>query len=792
MSEGPQVRVSARSLESLEFPEVLALVGALASTDVGRRHVLSLQPVCGERLEFRRAALIELEAVLGEGLLVETLDEPVLELLEELAASRPELSGRKLVRWSRVLTTARAAFDAIGEEHPCLYRIVGELPNLSWLGERIARTLDLRGEVRDDASPALAKLRRKIGRLRKATYEQLQGVLGEQAEAFSQDTIPFHNGRLMLMLRTGDRGRVDGFVHGSSASGRSLYFEPLAAVQGNNDLQQAVAAEEAERRRLLRELIDQLLAAREDVEANIVAMARLDALQAGWRFGETIDGRMVEISDGDLVLEDARHPLLTPQTRQLRDTVLGRPGHAGDVTPLDLALTGEDRVLLITGPNAGGKTVALKTCGLVVLLTLCGLPAPVAAGSRVPLVTSLVGVVGDEQDLMQDRSTFSGRLERLREAWLTAGPDSLVLLDELGSGTDPEEGAALSVALLERLVETATCSVLTTHLLAVASAAADTPGAVGASMEFDRATNSPTYRLIPGPPGGSEAIALARQLELPAEWLTRAEALVGEEHGQLRRLLAEVDATRADLEVERDALRRLRQQVAVERQSLAAERKTLEEERRKLGVKMKHELEAFRRRVRERMDDEVGHALREVARGRKRDVAVGAVRRLFDEAPESLTVGEAWEGAIDVGDRVRHVEYSWTGTVESLEGDRASVSVQGKRMQCTAAQLRPVAEPGGQPPRRPRVALIASDEHVPREIDLIGERVEAALTQLDRYLDRALLVPHVEVRVVHGHGTGRLRQGVREFLAGHAAVADLRAGRSHEGGEGVTVVRLAS
>ena len=787
------VAVSPSSLESLELPEVLSLVAALASTDVGRSRLAALEPVAGERLKERRAALREMTDLLAEGTVVERLEEDVAGLLSELAGPRPELGGKKLLRWRTVLETAKAAMGRVGETEPTLSILLGECDDLGWLIDRIAATIDPRGEVRDDASPALARLRKRIGRARRKAYADLGEVLGENAASFSEDTTPLHNGRLVLMLRAGERGRMDGLVHGRSSTGRSLYFEPMAAVDSNNALQEAIAEEEVERRRLLRELAEALLGALDEIEASIEILGRLDTLQAAWRFGELVDGRLVELSDGDLVLLEARHPLLTPETRELREEVFGHEGHAGGVTPLDLELTGVDCSLVITGPNAGGKTVALKTVGLAVLLTLCGLPVPIAPGSRVPPFGAIVGVVGDEQDLMQDRSTFSGRLLRLREAWRSAGESTLVLLDELGSGTDPEEGSALSIALLERLVSTRTRAIVTTHLVALAAAATEIDGAVCASMEFDRETRAPTFRLQVGPPGGSEAIALARQLDLPGEWLDRAESLVGEEHGKLQRLLAEIETLRGELGEETRSLARLRQQVKAERQAATDERTALESERHQLARRTRRDLDAFRRRVRERMDEEMARLRDEIEVGRKRGSTAAAVGRVFEESapPEILQQVEVdpEAAAPAVGDRVGHVEYSWEGTLEGIEGERATVAVAGKRMQTRIDRLRRLDEPS-EPPRAPRAKVDVSAPEVSRELDLIGSRVDEALDRVDRYLDQALLVPHREVRLIHGHGSGRLRKAVRRFLDGHAAVESSRPGGDREGGDGATVVRL--
>lgn len=782
------------SLEALQFSEVLSLVAALAATDIGRKRVAALQPVLGDALSVRRKQLEEFESAAQEDPIVQHLEEPVEEMLVELEGQRPDLGGRKLLEWARVLAAARVAVERVdrSETAETLQELTLDLPDLGHLERRILDTLDERGDVRDDATPGLSRLRKRIASARRKAYGALNEALRSHGDAFSEETIPLHNGRLVLMLRAGERGRVDGLVHGSSGTGRSVYFEPMSVVEGNNALQEAVAEEEIERRRILRELGDSLLEERASVRRWMEMMARLDALQAAWRFGKMVEGRLAELSDTGLELHQARHPLLTPQTSELRERVFGDRGHRGDVTPLDLALEGEARVLVVTGPNAGGKTVSLKTVGLLVLLTLCGLPVPAAAGSRIPEVSHLVAVVGDEQDLMRDRSTFSGRLLRLQEAWEAAGPDALVLVDELGSGTDPEEGTALAVALVERLASEGATALITTHLVGLASVALELDHTDCAAMEFDRDSGRPTFRLLPGPPGGSEAIALARLLGLPDAWLERAESLVSEEHGQLTRLLAEVEATRAELEEETLNARKLRNEASVERQAAAAEREALQQEKRRLATRVRREVEDFRSRVRKRVDAEIAQAREELEAGRRRGLAGEAVDRLFTEAPSVELEAEGAPAELEVGISVRHADQGWEGTLEKLSGDSAEVSVHGKRVRCSVGKLRPAGSGGVAKKQRPRVQVSHGDHEVATELNLVGRRVEPALEEMDRYLDHALLVPKSEVRIVHGHGSGRLRRAVREHLQEHPAVASIRAGRANEGGDGATVVRLRS
>jgi len=790
MSESPAI--SLRSLEAIEFPQTLALIAALASTDLGRESVLTSRPVSGEQLEKRRKRLKDTKILAATEGLVPALEEPLAPLVAELGRPRPEIDGKALLTWARVLEVSGRIVARMGtteglEQLPVEF---GDLVDFDGLVRRIRKTVDDRGEVRDDASPRLGKLRRQVNRQRQAAYSGLRAVLEERREKFSEDTVPLHNGRLVVMLKSSDRGRVEGLVHGSSSSGRSLYFEPLAVVESNNALQEAIGEEGAERRRLLAELRELLLSEADALRAHLDLIARIDTLQAAWRFGELCEGRLAELSDGELVLVGARHPLLDPLTSELRRTALGGVGHEGGVTPLDLELGDDERVLVVTGPNAGGKTVALKTVGLLVALNQTGLPIPAAAGSRLPLVDALVAVVGDEQDLMRDRSTFSGRLLRLKEAWNAASPSSLVLLDELGSGTDPQEGAALAQALLERLADRRSRGLVTTHLLELASAALDLEGAFCAAMEFDRESGRPTYRMIAGPPGASEAIALARQLDLPEAWLTRASALVGPEHRTLSQMLAEVDVLRAGLESERSDLARERRVIERERDAVMAEGQALAAARRDLAKLQKRELAEFRQKVRSRLQTEIEQLRHELESGRRRGLAKEGVDRLFADAPE-IELEEEESPAVTLGGQVRHRDYGWEGVVESVDGESAEVIVVGKRVRCDLASLTGIAEPLDSSGRT-RVEVRHEDRVVDQELKLLGRRVDEALGEIDGYLDRAVLAGRAEVRLVHGHGSGRLRKAVREFLQQHPLVDAFRPGDRREGGDGATVVTLRS
>jgi len=805
---------------ALELPSLLAVISRLAASDLGRERVLALSPFTEEAgLRAHRTRFEEASRLVGERSLVPEFDAPLGGLLQRLTTGRPPLEGIDVVRLADLGKASHAAVVRIREAAPpcpALQALATGLPDIDPLLRRIERTLDRRGEVREDASPKLAALRGQIRRVRDQLYRDLGGFVSEHREELSEETIPMRGGRLVVVLQAGSRGRSQGLVHGRSATGKSFYFEPLGVVETNNTLQQSVEDEEAERIRILNELLAQARAALPALHAHSDFLADLDLLQAAVRFGERCDGHLPEIGPRhELRLVAARHPLLDPGLADLRAEALGQAGHLGSIVPLHAELTAGRRILVITGPNAGGKTVALKTVGILTLAARCGLPIPAAAGSRVPFVTELVATVGDEQDLLADRSTFSGRLLRLKEAWEAAGPDSMMLLDELGSGTDPEEGAALSIALLEGLVEKGSLAVITTHLTQLAAAALETGGASCAAMEFDPQTGRPTFRLVPGPPGGSEALALARRLGLPAAWLDRAEARLGSEHRDLRRLLVEVERVRQELAETRDRLEIEASDAEKLRRRLAEERSALEEERKTVGKRLKAELDTFRRETTERLRGEVERLRERFEGGRRRGLEGEAVEELFAAAPVFVEAGTEASGPLVVGAPVRHLGLGWQGVLERLEASRAEVMVKGKRVRCRPEELGPVstavlsaeAREERKAERRaaehnPRVAGARRDGNqpsgsdldesvsVPPEINLIGQRIEPALEELDVYLDRALLAARREVRIIHGHGSGKLRQAVREHLRGHRGVAGLREGAPNEGGNGATVVSL--
>ncbi|REJ99559.1 MAG: hypothetical protein DWQ36_24810 [Acidobacteria bacterium] len=773
--------------------------------------------------------------------------DPLHPLRRGLSRGASALDGPLLVQLALVARAVRVAvrrLRATPEPAPALEELLAHWPqddgSIASFSETVLRQLDERGEVRDDATPRLRALGQRAQQARRSLYRQFEAYVEAHREDLAEDTLTAREGRLTALLPAGGRGRLQGLHHGRSSTGRSFYFEPLELVDANNEAQEARSEEAAERVRILSELAQTAWQLRHPLRASRELWGTLDELQAIERFRRAVRGCWIESWQAPseevptaVELVQARHPLLDPALRAMRERSLGERGHEGEVVPLDLRLR-EARVAVVTGPNAGGKTVALKTVGLLSLLHTLGLPVPCEPSSRLPRFRRIVAVVGDEQDMLRDHSTFSARLLRLRQAWEAAEPGSLVLLDEIGSGTSPNEGVALSEPLLERLVERGACAILTTHLVELAARAHEMPGALCAGMEFDPVAQQPRFRLQIGPPSGSQAISLARRLGLPPEWLAAAEERLGDEYRTLIALIAEVESQRdaARCEAERAATLRsdqekLNQRLAEREEEVRAQarslRSSLDQRMRELREESRSRLEREVEQLQRRLDEEIERSARGASKrgpvaGRS---AIGsAVERVVgpvaEELSRQLAVGtpdpETSSAApIEVGGTVRHRALGWRGTLESLQGSDAVVSAGGKKLRCKLEEL--VGETPASAARRvggstaegrfvagPRrtggaagsAATVDLGGQVPSELHLIGQRVEPALERLDEYLDRALLAGHDSVRVVHGHGSGRLREAVRRHLAQHPLALEHGPAAAQEGGNGATRVVLRS
>ncbi|HTR03813.1 MAG TPA: Smr/MutS family protein, partial [Thermoanaerobaculia bacterium] len=523
-------------------------------------------------------------------------------------------------------------------------------------------------------------------------------------------------------------------------------------------------------------------------------------------FGETGEGRLPEISDdGAWTLRGARHPLLDARFEKLRRRALDDAREGSAAVPLDVELPPDRRLLVVSGPNAGGKTVVLKTAGLFSMLAQCGIPIPAAAGTRLPVFRAIRTEIGDAQAILADRSTFSSSMERLARILAEAGPGTLALLDEIGGATDPEEGSAIARAYLEALVDRGGRVLATTHLSAIKTFAASRPDALCAAMEFDDATGRPNYRLHAGLAGRSHALSVARDRGLPESLIERATAILGE--AWKRRERAETEAEQA-LERLREGERRLSEQRALaarESERLEGERRQLADERARMLAQGLAGFERAEAELKRRVEKEL-----EGARSASARLAQASAARLVEGASQAAGIEpvvaaareaeEAIARTVEPGSRARVRGLGAEGLVVSFDGDWAQMEIGSKRLRVRRGEL----EPAGAVNRKPgtgnrRDGASGSRFPIPdsrdstgptAEVNVIGQRVDEAIDAVEKALDQALVSGASNLRVIHGHGTGRLRDGLREHFRGNASVASMRPGGKNEGGNGATILEL--
>jgi len=657
------------------------------------------------------------------------------------------------------------------------------LVELPALVEAIEHAINDRAEVVDTASDELARLRRELETQRARLLEKLQRILqsATNTKFIQEPIITERDGRYVIPIRAEAKGKIPGIVHDTSASGATLFIEPLAVVEMGNRVRELERAEAREVERILRELTARVAADAEAIDTNVAILAEIDLAFARAKYAMEINGVQPEMKDSDTVLEllDARHPLLDPQT----------------VVPISLHLGDEFSILVITGPNTGGKTVTLKTVGLLALMAQSGLHIPARAGSRLPIFSGIYADIGDEQSIEQSLSTFSAHLKNIIEILQQADARSLVLLDELGAGTDPVEGAALARAILMHLLKRRIPALVATHYAELKAFAYSTPGVQNASVEFDVETLAPTYHLTIGLPGQSNALAIAERLGLDAEILAEARRALTRSDVELETMLAEIKRTQQEIASERAhaelARREAEQRAAEARRQLAEIQATRAEILQRAHAEAQAEIQLAREELnRLRQEWRAAPLTRE-----KIEHAQAQLDALAEHlpapaphvAPPPRVILEP--GEIRVGDRVWLARLGQIGEVLALEEEDAEVQVGNFRVRVKRAELgERVITP------TPRVeseqVTLPPVESPGMEISLRGMRAEDALDVLEKYLDRAYRAGLPYVRVIHGKGTGTLRKLARDLLRVHPLVAAIRQAEAHEGGDGVTIVEM--
>jgi DNA mismatch repair protein MutS2 len=790
-------------LELLELPAVLARLAGAAASVPGAALAAALLPSADEGVvRLRQQQTTEAIALLDEAAEPDLGGAAHVTEAAELAARGGTLDTRTLTQVERTIRAGVAARRALAgrDDLPALAELVAGIDlSLVSISDEIARTVEEDGsDLRDSASPALRRLRRELREGRGRLAERLRKIARDPAlsEHLQDDFVTERAGRPVLALKASARGRVPGIVHDSSGSGQTLFVEPLAAVEDSNRVREAEVAERDEVARILRNLSSLVASQAEELTTMVAATAELDLVLArgtvsrGWR------GALVTESH-NVVVRGARHPLL----------------EGASAVPIDLEL-GPLRALVISGPNTGGKTVALKTLGLAAVLHQCGLRPP-ADEAALPVFDEILADIGDEQSIAMSLSTFSAHVRNIVAILERATARSLVLLDELAAGTDPVEGAALAQAVLGRLATQARLTVVTSHFAELKEWAGAAGGATNAATALDPETNEPLYSVALGRPGTSHALQTAERLGLLSEIVEAARKSIAPERLLVTELVGEAEAaareTRARLAAaaaeQREAAAarlaadraetELRNEIQAVRSSAAAERqRALAQAEAELGD-VRAELESLRAEIREarRLERQRGRAASPAAREkeRQRDRRLGAAAERAASAQRSLSRLDepvVPTAPLAAGDPVVADELGVRGTIAEIAGDEATVLGRGGlRIRVPVTRLRPDPDAtGDRGPPTPAVTVRAMVQNdLPDEIDLRGRTAQEAREAVRELVDAAALAGRHEVRVIHGRGTGAVRKAVREELTRHQLVES----QESDSANGATIVHLA-
>jgi len=791
-----------KALETLEYHKIINHLVDFADFSASADLARQLRPAAIlEEVNSRQAATREARHILSLDVDVSFQNAQDIRPLIGLARREGVLEPVNFLAIKNTLIVSRSmrrVLDNMAQETPGLSSLAEGLPVGLGLVDQITKTISDRAEVLDSASAKLSEIRREM----KITYERMMARMQRfisdpgTARMLQDPMITQRNGRNVLPLRAEFKGRIKAVIHDQSASGATLFIEPLAVVEWNNRYRELELAERDEIRRILAELSQQVARYSDVLKTMVEVMASLDLAFMCARYAEEIDAaepilvpfRAVEGKHpgSTIRLFKARHPLLDPQ----------------DVVPIDVDLDDQTYALVITGPNTGGKTVTLKAIGLLVLMAQAGLHIPASSGSTLSVFEDVFADIGDEQSIEQSLSTFSGHVTNIVGILKKSTPRALVLLDELGAGTDPQEGSALARAVLTHLLEHSITSMIATHYPELKAYAHNTQGVSNASVEFDLKTLLPTYHLTIGLPGRSNALAIAERLGLPGSIITAARAEIDPTDLRAEDLLDEIHRqrdlarqSREEVETAQREAEAIRNELAVRLDKIEDERFALLEETRQEAesqlTALREELEPLRRQLaRARQPLEVVDQVEETVETLEEEVSQPIIRKTPKKPVRKP------KGPLRLGEKVHLRSIDQEGVVTSIGEDEIEAQIGMLRVR---ARLSDVARKGeteeeAQPkkpkPHNGKITLPPSHESPGMEVDLRGQRVDEGLDALDRYLEKAYLAGLPFVRIIHGKGTGRLRDSVRSALGSNPYVARFESGGNTEGGEGVTVAHI--
>lgn len=777
------MQTSWKILTSFEYDRILELLAALCVCPATKEKAQSLLPLSKEEVPRYLEGIRELQELLrfdGDIPFGEFPDiRPVLKILGIAGSCLSLEEARRAHRFLLMCHDIRCFVEErkLTSKYPLLSSLYfRNILDPSKVLEYLAKVFAKDGQILDTASDRLWSIRRRQKDIRGKIEDVLHRMVQDAkiVRYLQEPLYTIRKGRYVLPVKSQFRGMVKGLIIDYSASGSTLFVEPWSVAELSGELEALATLEEEEIVRILSSVTERLRPLRENLQETFASLVELDLARAKVKLGEKWQGNLPRVGGDTLVIRNGRHPLLGERA-----------------VPFDLEIQSNRRIVLVSGPNGGGKTVLIKALALLVVLTFCGIPAPLSGDSSVPLYEHLFVDVGDHQDLGNSLSTFTSRMVFLRDALEGAGPSSLFLIDELGAGTDPSEGAALGMAILEYLKKQGATCVATTHLPALREYALRCPDILPASLSFDPETLQPTYRLVVGCVEGSYGITIAARIGIPGEIIERALSFLRKEEVELNELLVALSQEKVRFEELRRNLEQELAKVVREREEIGLLKKALESERRRLKRTLREELETY---LREK-EKEIAHLVGELRKAQKLDAKTyRELRAALAEGQKrlaSLQDEPEPEEEFHEGDVV-FVDPLGCGVVLAVDAKKKEilVAVGDRKVRVTPDRLRRSenAPPQSAPPVQTFSFL--PKERISNEVTIRALRAEEALLVLEKYLDRAILAGFKTVYIIHGKGEGKLRQVTHEFLRNHPHVQDFRLGRPEEGGLGVTVVTL--
>ena len=770
-----------RTYKALEFDKVLEQFARFCLSEVGKQVALQLRPL-GTLAEISKAGIVfeETQSWLAESEFNLVSFPDISGALAYIQSTDRLLDEDGMWAIKEVLGLTKQAVLSIQSARERRINLADlaskyPLPELSIAA--LNRCLGDDGRLRDESSPGLLLTRSEIRSLNQSCLRRVR----DSAEKYNigsylqGDYMTLASDRYVLPLKANFKGRLQGIIHDYSHTGETLYFEPLFLVEQNNRLQELKQAEREEERKVLRLLSDLLLQEIDEVQAAWNFLVKLDVTMAKCALASAFTGRIVIITPNEQpTLLQARHPLLV-----LEHSPATRHPAAIKVEPIDIILRPKEHILVISGGNAGGKTVALKTLGLITLMTLSGLPVPVAAGSSLPLWSKVHAFIGDEQSLDDHISTFTGQIQHLAKIWAGLDSDSLVLLDEFGAGTDPSQGAALAQAVLDGILENNAYAVTATHFPALKAYALTRDKVRAASVVFDPKTNKPLYHLAYDQVGASQALTVAREYGLPEGVLRQAEHYLLLDSQDSGVIIDKLNALAGEREAELTALTKERERVKEKyikmQDRLNAERLRLQEDLRKQSQDLMHAWKTDKATAKQ--------TLKEISKLR------ASLKTNDDQAedqPQPLSIQQ-----IKLGDQVRHKPWDKTVVIREIDerGERMKIDMNGVSLWAPVKDLQIISQ--GQVPNYGRVSTITvnriAESNPYLALDLRGKRADLALNELEHFLDSSLLSGKDGIEIIHGRGTGALRKSVHQFLKQHPGISQFQLATEDQGGDGVTL-----